>query len=190
MCCGTHVSNLSHLQVHPPSLPLSLPSHLPLTHFFSVSLPLSLCSLSPPISPSLHLLLSLQCVKLLHTESKRGSTLLYYIAGRRVLHYLDKAYSNERSLNKLLRLIYVPLLGLDIMLLSDSLYSVTMEEHKEAVERLMKSSKQAAKVTRSQLREIAQLLAQLHLNSPSPPSLVCIHMWSCDNHMTQSCDIM
>lgn len=60
MCCGTHVSNLSHLQ----------------------------------------------CIKLLHTESKKGSTLLYYIAGGRVSNYLERAYSNERTLNKLLRYIY------------------------------------------------------------------------------------
>lgn len=57
MCCGTHVSNLSHLQM----------------------------------------------IKLLHTEPKRGSLLLYYIAGDRVTHYLQRAYTNERALNKLLR---------------------------------------------------------------------------------------
>lgn len=80
MCCGTHVSNLSHLQV-PTLFPLP-PHYLPLP-------------LTPP----------LQCIKLLHTESKKGSTLLYYIAGGRVVHYLGRAYSNERSLNKLLRLV-------------------------------------------------------------------------------------
>lgn len=92
-----------------------------------------------------------------------------------MLHYLSKAYSNERSLNKLLRLAYVHVLLLGLYTQLPSLCSVTMEEHKEAVERLMKSSKQAAKVARSQLREIAQLLAQVHLNSPSPHPLVCIH---------------
>lgn len=90
-----------------------------------------------------------------------------------MVHYIDKAYSNERSLNKLLRLAYELLLVLDTVL--SLLSSVTMDEHKEAVERLMKSSKQASKVARSQLREIAQLLAQVHLNSPSPDPVVCIH---------------
>jgi misacylated tRNA(Ala) deacylase len=56
MCCGTHVSNLSHLQ----------------------------------------------CIKLLHTEPKRGSTHLFYIAGSRVVHYMERAYSSERALTKLL----------------------------------------------------------------------------------------
>ena len=57
MCCGTHVSNLSHLQA----------------------------------------------VKLLHTESKQGSTLLYFVSGNRVCHLLEKCYQNERALTKMLR---------------------------------------------------------------------------------------
>ncbi|CAI8057509.1 Alanyl-tRNA editing protein Aarsd1 [Geodia barretti] len=109
MCCGTHVSNLSHLQ----------------------------------------------CIKLLHTESKKGSTLLSYIAGGRVGHYLERAYSNERTLNQLL--------------------SVSMDEHRESVEKLLKSNRVAAKVTRAQLREIAQLMAQLHLSSPSPRPFFNLH---------------
>ena len=46
MCCGTHVSNLSHLQA----------------------------------------------VKLLHTESKQGLTLLYFVGGNRVCNLLEKCY--------------------------------------------------------------------------------------------------
>ena len=46
MCCGTHVSNLSHLQA----------------------------------------------VKLLHTESKQGLTLLYFVSGNRVCNLLEKCY--------------------------------------------------------------------------------------------------
>ena len=57
MCCGTHVSCLSHLQ----------------------------------------------CVKLLYTESRKGSTLLYYSVGGRVLRYAQRALDTERSLTKLLR---------------------------------------------------------------------------------------
>jgi len=49
------------------------------------------------------LFLSLQCVKLLYCESKKGSTLLYYIVGERVLGYTQKAFESERALTKLLR---------------------------------------------------------------------------------------
>ena len=45
----------------------------------------------------------LQCVKLLHTEHKRGSTLLYYVVGDRVLSYLQRTVQVEKSLTKLLR---------------------------------------------------------------------------------------
>ena len=57
MCCGTHVSNLSHLQV----------------------------------------------VKLLHTESKQGSTLLCFVSGNSVCNLQEKCYQSERDLTKLLR---------------------------------------------------------------------------------------
>ncbi len=59
MCCGTHVSNLSHLQA----------------------------------------------VKLLHTESKQGSTLLYFVSGSRVCNLLEKCYQSERALTKMLRCV-------------------------------------------------------------------------------------
>ena len=59
MCCGTHVSNLSHLQA----------------------------------------------VKLLHTESKQGSTLLYFVSGSRVCNLLEKWYQSERALTKMLRCV-------------------------------------------------------------------------------------
>ena len=61
MCCGTHVSNLSDIQV----------------------------------------------IKLLHTETKKGSIILYYIAGNRVVHYLRKTVQIERNLTKLLRYIAI-----------------------------------------------------------------------------------
>jgi misacylated tRNA(Ala) deacylase len=80
MCCGTHLSNLSHLQ----------------------------------------------SIKLLHTESKRGHVLLYFVAGQRVLDYLNRSVSVERSLSKLL--------------------SCGPEDHVECVERLQKTQKLSAKV--------------------------------------------
>jgi misacylated tRNA(Ala) deacylase len=96
-----------------------------------------------------------KCIKLLHTEPKRGSTHLFYIAGSRVVHYMERAYSSERALTKLL--------------------SVAMDEHKDAVENLQKSNRLAAKTTRGHLREIALLLAHSHLSSPSPEPFMCIH---------------
>ena len=57
------------------------------------------------------------------------------------------------------------------------LSSVAMDKHKEAVEKLQKANKMAGKVSRNQLREIAQLLAQVHLTSPSPDHVMCIHRW-------------
>ena len=50
-----------------------------------------------------------------------------------------------------------------------------MEDHKDAVDKLLKSNKSAAKLARNQLREIAQLLAQTHLSSPSPDPFVSLH---------------
>ena len=60
-------------------------------------------------------------MQLLYSESKKGSTLLYYIVGNRILGYTKRAFANETALNKLLRyrtcmkgltclcLIYLPL---------------------------------------------------------------------------------
>jgi len=83
---------------------------------------------------------------------------LYYIAGNRVLRYTQRAFTNERTLTKLL--------------------SVGMEDHKEAVEKLQKSNRQLAKVARNQLREIAQLLAFKHLHTTPLDSVACIHRLS------------
>ncbi|XP_062520178.1 alanyl-tRNA editing protein Aarsd1-like [Corticium candelabrum] len=109
MCCGTHLSNLSHLQ----------------------------------------------SIKLLHTENKRGHVLLYFVAGQRVLDYLNRTVNNERNLSKLL--------------------SCGPEDHVECVERLQKAQKSSAKVTRSYLREIAQLIVYNHLHNESRDPVACIH---------------
>ena len=45
----------------------------------------------------------IQCVKLLHTELKKGMTLLYFITGDRVLQYLQRCTQVEKELTKLLR---------------------------------------------------------------------------------------
>ena len=45
----------------------------------------------------------IQCVKLLHTELKKGMTLLYFVTGDRVLQYLQRCTQVEKELTKLLR---------------------------------------------------------------------------------------
>ena len=58
MCCGTHVSNLSHLQ----------------------------------------------CIKLLYADKgKKGKTNLYFLAGDRVLSYIEKRVEIEKDLTKQLK---------------------------------------------------------------------------------------
>lgn len=94
MCCGTHVTNLSQVQV---------------------------IKLYP------------------ETESMRGGTRLFFLAGNRVLKYLGKALDNERTLTKML--------------------SVGPDDHSTAVDRIQTSLKTVNKVTKSQLKEIAQLEA-------------------------------
>ena len=45
-----------------------------------------------------------QVIKLYpETESMRGGTRLFFLAGNRVLKYLGKALDNERALTKMLR---------------------------------------------------------------------------------------
>ena len=45
----------------------------------------------------------IQAVKLLHTEKKHGSTLVYYLTGNRVFHYMNQAVGTEQKLTRLLR---------------------------------------------------------------------------------------
>eukprot|EP00118_Oscarella_pearsei_P010240 m.62153 g.62153 ORF g.62153 m.62153 type:complete len:414 (+) comp35043_c0_seq7:278-1519(+) len=109
MCCGTHVSNLGHLQA----------------------------------------------IKLLHTESKRGHTLLYYMSGKRVIDYLHKAVDTERRMTKLL--------------------SCGPDDHTGAVEKLLSVQKSSAKAARLHLREIAELLAFKYLHEDIKDTVVCAH---------------
>lgn len=55
------------------------------------------------------------------------------------------------------------------------MFSVGLEDHKEAVEKLQHSSKAAAKQVRAQLREIAQLVAFRHLHSDPVDPVACVH---------------
>ena len=44
-------------------------------------------------------------VKLLHTETFKGYVRLFFLAGKRVLDFTQKALNNEKGLTKLLRYI-------------------------------------------------------------------------------------
>ena len=90
MCCGTHVSNLSDLQV----------------------------------------------MKLLHTETMRGNTRLFFLAGSRVVDKLFNSYDIERKLNKLLSCGY--------------------EDYVDTVEKLKNNLRLSQKSCRSYLKEIAK----------------------------------
>lgn len=45
----------------------------------------------------------IQCVKLLRTEATKGSTVLYYVAGNRVLGHLGRCADQEKKLTKILQ---------------------------------------------------------------------------------------
>lgn len=94
MCCGTHVSNLSDLQV----------------------------------------------IKLLHTETMRGNTRLFFLAGSRVIKKLSSSYDVERKLNKLLSCGY--------------------EDYVNTVDKLKNNLKLSQKNCRSYLKEIAKFEAE------------------------------
>lgn len=110
MCCGTHVSNLSQVQV----------------------------------------------IKLFpETDSMRGGTRLFFLAGDRVLKYLAKALDNERALTRML--------------------SVGPDDHPTAVDRIQNSLKSVNKITKSQLRELAQLEAYQLKSSAQTNTYFYIH---------------
>ncbi|XP_046848732.1 alanyl-tRNA editing protein Aarsd1-like [Xenia sp. Carnegie-2017] len=109
MCCGTHVRNLSDLQM----------------------------------------------IKLLHTESTKGCTRLFFLAGKRVLEFARKAYENEKGLSKIL--------------------SCGPDEHVAMVDKMQKSLKAANKANRLQLRELALLEVYKIKSKEKKPNYVCIH---------------
>uniref|UniRef100_A0A6Q2WSA6 Alanyl-transfer RNA synthetases family profile domain-containing protein n=1 Tax=Esox lucius TaxID=8010 RepID=A0A6Q2WSA6_ESOLU len=95
MCCGTHVSNLSHLQV----------------------------------------------IKLLGTEKgKKNKTNLIFLVGFRVLKYVERSYSIERSLVSLLK--------------------TGPDDHVDAVDKIQKTVKALQKCNLNLLRDMAVLVAQ------------------------------
>uniref|UniRef100_A0A8C9RCQ5 Alanyl-tRNA synthetase domain containing 1 n=1 Tax=Scleropages formosus TaxID=113540 RepID=A0A8C9RCQ5_SCLFO len=110
MCCGTHVSNLSHLQL----------------------------------------------IKILGTEKgKKNKTNLIFMAGNRILKYVEKSYNRERSLTDLL--------------------TSGVDDHVEAVEKLQNAVKGLRKSNLNLLRDMAVLIAQNFKSDPNRGNLFCLH---------------
>ncbi|PWA14154.1 hypothetical protein CCH79_00016754 [Gambusia affinis] len=128
MCCGTHVTNLSHLQVTPITQTQT----------------------------------SAEVIKLLGTEKgKKNKTNLIFLTGNRVLKYVEKSYSTERSLVSLLK--------------------TGPDEHVEAVEKIQKSVKMLQKSNLSLLRDMAVLIARDFKNNPHRGNFFSFHKKEGDN---------
>uniref|UniRef100_G3SRK2 Alanyl-tRNA editing protein Aarsd1 n=1 Tax=Loxodonta africana TaxID=9785 RepID=G3SRK2_LOXAF len=110
MCCGTHVSNLSDLQV----------------------------------------------IKILGTEKgKKNKTNLIFLAGNRVLKWMERSHGTEKALTSLLK--------------------CGAEEHVEAVKKLQNSTKLLQKNNLNLLRDLAVHTAHSLRNSPDWGGVVVLH---------------
>nr|KAF6458378.1 prostaglandin E synthase 3 like [Rousettus aegyptiacus] len=110
MCCGTHVSNLSDLQV----------------------------------------------IKILGTEKgKKNKTNLIFLAGNRVLKWMERSYGTEKALTALLK--------------------CGAEDHVEAVKKLQNSSKLLQKNNLNLLRDLAVHIAHSLRTSPDWGGVVTLH---------------
>ena len=104
------------------------------------------------------------------SKVKRSNTVAFKIlAGDRVLKYLGKASDNERALTRLL--------------------SVGPDDHAVAVERIQNSLKSVNKVTKSQLKEIAQLEAYQLKATSEAQTYIYIHFNSTEMDESRSCEI-
>ncbi|XP_048646751.1 alanyl-tRNA editing protein Aarsd1 isoform X2 [Marmota monax] len=110
MCCGTHVNNLSDLQV----------------------------------------------IKILGTEKgKKNKTNLIFLAGNRVLKWMERSHGTEKALTTLLK--------------------CGAEDHVEAVKKLQNSSKLLQKNNLNLLRDLAVHIAHCLRNSPDWGGVVVLH---------------
>ena len=118
MCCGTHVANLSDIQVSDVLSFLEFfPAYLRFNNFIVKNISLGEAENSKygrrrytkiiifsKKKKKRNTLFYFQVIKLLHTESMRGGTRLFFLAGDRVMQKLNSLYIVERSLTKSLRL--------------------------------------------------------------------------------------
>ncbi|KAK4305998.1 hypothetical protein Pmani_022144 [Petrolisthes manimaculis] len=101
-------------------------------------------------------LAQLQAVKLLYTErGKAKKTLLYFMAGSRLLRYLGDCISRERQLNTLLH--------------------TNPAEHTHLVQKLQLNLKQAQKSLKDGFRDLATLEAQRFLTQQPTPQIFTHH---------------
>lgn len=97
----------------------------------------------------------IQLLKLLHTETMRGGTRLFFLAGDRVTKKLATCFENEVKLTKLL--------------------SNGPEEHVKALEKVQKNLKAAQRNCKSYLKEIAKLEALQMQETAKQQGYVCQH---------------
>lgn len=119
MCCGTHVANLSDIQVSDVLSFLEFfPACLWFSNFIVKNISLGeaenskygrrrytkIMIIFSKTKKKRNTRFYFQVIKLLHTESMRGGTRLFFLAGDRVMQKLNSLYIVERSLTKSLRL--------------------------------------------------------------------------------------
>ena len=119
MCCGTHVANLSDIQVSDVLCFLEFfPACLRFNNFIVKNISsgeaenskygrrryTKIIIFSKKKKKKRNTRFYFQVIKLLHTESMRGGTRLFFLAGDRVMQKLNSLYIVERSLTKSLRL--------------------------------------------------------------------------------------
>uniref|UniRef100_A0A8C9W047 Alanyl-tRNA synthetase domain containing 1 n=1 Tax=Scleropages formosus TaxID=113540 RepID=A0A8C9W047_SCLFO len=97
-----------------------------------------------------------QLIKILGTEKgKKNKTNLIFMAGNRILKYVEKSYNRERSLTDLL--------------------TSGVDDHVEAVEKLQNAVKGLRKSNLNLLRDMAVLIAQNFKSDPNRGNLFCLH---------------
>lgn len=97
----------------------------------------------------------IQAVKLLHTESMRGGTRVFFLAGNRVITRLASCIETEMKLTKIL--------------------TTGPEEHVKSIERIQKSSKALQRNCKSFLKEIAKLEALQLKEKIKSEGYICKH---------------
>ncbi|KPP58880.1 hypothetical protein Z043_123254, partial [Scleropages formosus] len=88
-------------------------------------------------------------------KGKKNKTNLIFMAGNRILKYVEKSYNRERSLTDLL--------------------TSGVDDHVEAVEKLQNAVKGLRKSNLNLLRDMAVLIAQNFKSDPNRGNLFCLH---------------
>lgn len=97
----------------------------------------------------------IQAIKLLHTESMRGGTRLFFLVGNRVVAKLASCIENEVKLSKIL--------------------STGPDGHLKSIEKIHKSSRDLQRNCKAFLREIAKLEASKVVETAKLQGYICKH---------------